>query len=132
MNINEIIGIITGIITAISTAATAGFSIYKFFKRKNQAKKDKDRLLDNLQNLYSTLLGIDNYKIYLVDSNNVVTLAYYVLAYRDYLSYEEYILLQRRIHEFEGIDGVSYVTELRPVVSSFSSDVKKMIDIRNK
>ena len=132
MNINEIIGIITGIITAVSTATTAVFSIYKFLKRKNQAKQDKERLLENLQNLYNALLEIKNYKIYMKVSDNTITLAYYVLAYRNYLSYEECILLQRRIREFEEIDGVSYVTKLRPVVNDFVSDVKRMIDDRTK
>ena len=132
MNINEIIGIITGIITAISTAATAVFSIYKFFKRKNQAKRDKERLLGDLQNLYNALLEIENYKIHMKVSDNTITLAYYVLAYRNYLSYEECILLQRRIHEFEEIDEVSYVTQLNPVVKNFLSDVKDMIDDRIK
>lgn len=132
MNISEIIGIITGIITAVSTAAAAVLSIYKFFKRKNQVKQDKERLLEDLQNLYNALLEIKNYKIYMKVSDNTTTLAYYVLAYRNYLSYEEYILLQRRIHEFEEIDGVSYVTKLRPVVKSFLSDVKGMINARIK
>lgn len=132
MNINEIIGIITGIITAVSTAAAAVLSIYKFLKRKNQVKQDEERLLEDLQNLYNALLEIENYKIYMKVSDNTITLAYYVLAYRNYLSYEECILLQRRIHEFEEIDGVSYVTKLRPVVNDFVFDVKRMIDDRIK
>ena len=132
MSINEIIGIITGVITAISTAATAFVSVYKSLKRKKQIKQDKDRLLGNLKKLYTALSKIKNYKIYLSDSDNVTTLAYYVLAYRNYLSYEECILLQRRIREFEKIDEVSYVTQLRPVVKNFLSDVKDMIDDRIK
>ena len=132
MKLNEIIEIITGIITAISTAATATFSIYRFFKRKEKVKQEKAKLLKDLCNLYDELAKIKDYKVYLKDSDNVATLAYYVLAYRNYLSYEECILLQRRIHEFEAIDEVSFVTKLAPTVSDFLSDVKRMIDSRTK
>ena len=130
-----IIETIAGIITAASTGVTAVYSVVRFNKKLQKEKLDRKRLLEDLISLKNSVQKINDlndYRVFQIDKDDIITQLYFVLSYKDYLSNEEFILLQRIMADFEQIDVHNYAYSLKPALRKAYEKIDSMIKKRKK
>ena len=130
-----IIETIAGIITAASTGVTAVYSVVRFNKKLQKEKLDRKRLLEDLIGLKNSVQKINDfndYRVFQIDKDDIITQLCFVLSYKDYLSNEEFILLQRIMTEFEQINVHNYAYSLKPALRKAYEKIDFMIKKRKK
>ena len=127
-----IIETLAGIITAASTGVTAVYSVVRFNKKLQKEKLDRKRLLEDLVSLENSIKKINDYRVFQVDKDDIITQLCFVLSYKDYLSNEEFILLQRIMADFEQIDVHNYAYSLKPALRKAYEKIDSMIKKRKK
>ena len=130
-----IIETIAGIITAASTGVTAVYSVVRFNKKLQKEKLDRKRLLEDLISLKNSVQKINDlndYRVFQIDKDDIITQLCFVLSYKDYLSNEEFILLQRIMADFEQIDVHNYAYSLKPALRKAYEKIDSMIKKRKK